>query len=394
MSRSVKALINPEMLIWARKTSSLSLEIAARKLKQKEDTIRLWEEGKTAPTFKQLLKICQVYKRPVPLFYLEKPPEGFKPLEDYRRLPGAGSLKESPNLNYEIRKAWYRRQVALDLYEELGEKPSEVTKKISLESDPEEIGVKLREWFGLGMATQTGWKDDYMAFNTWRDIIEKKGILVFQAEGIDVDEMRGFALSDHPLPVIVVNKKDSVRGRIFSMLHELAHILLGDSSISDSSIDGEDLSPKKKRIEIFCNHVAAATLLPSEGFRTDEVLSGYSHASSWDDSSVETVAQRFKVSREFIWRRLLTMNVIPEKTYQKKRQALIEEFRTKKETEKKKSIPVKYHHKLFSTLGSFYTGLVVSTYHQNLISASAVSDYLGMKLKHLPEIEAKLYGPH
>ena len=87
------------------------------------------------------------------------------------------------------------------------------------------------------------------------------------------------------------------------------------------------------------------------------------------------------------------MNVIPEKTYQKKRQALIEEFRTKKETEKKKSIPVKYHHKLFSTLGSFYTGLVVSTYHQNLISASAVSDYLGMKLKHLPEIEAKLYGP-
>ena len=65
MSRSVKALINPEMLIWARKTSSLSLEIAARKLKQKEDTIRLWEEGKTAPTFKQLLKICQVYKRPV-----------------------------------------------------------------------------------------------------------------------------------------------------------------------------------------------------------------------------------------------------------------------------------------------------------------------------------------
>ena len=77
-------------------------------------------------------------------------------------------------------------------------------------------------------------------------LLRKKEFWFFQAEGIDVDEMRGFALSDHPLPVIVVNKKDSVRGRIFSMLHELAHILLGDSSISDSSIDGEDLSPKKK----------------------------------------------------------------------------------------------------------------------------------------------------
>ncbi len=78
MSGDVSALVNPEMLEWARKHSSLTVDAAAKKLSQKVEMIAMWESGDKQPTFKQLITISQTYKRPVALFYLEKPPKDFQ----------------------------------------------------------------------------------------------------------------------------------------------------------------------------------------------------------------------------------------------------------------------------------------------------------------------------
>lgn len=391
MAKSAKALINPRMLVWARESSGLTLDAAAKKLSKNLEILEQWESGDKAPTFKQLLTIAKTYKRPVPLFYMTEPPKNFKPLHDYRRLPGIAPVNESPQLNYEIRRAYYRRQVALDLFEELGESIPKFTRKITLSDNPEDTGARLREWLGIDNTRQTRWKTDNEAFNGWRQTIEALGILVFQAERIDVSEMRGFAIGDRPLPVIVVNKKDTHKGRIFSMLHELAHILLGDSSISGDVMAEKGLPPEEKKVEVFCNHVAASTLLPSAWFSTDELLAQFPTTRDWTDETVYAAAQRFNVSREFIWRRLLSMQFINQQTYRQKRDALIEEFRARKEQEEKKSIPVPHHRKVISSIGRFYAELVLSGYHQEKINSSTVSEYLGMKLKHLPKVESALF---
>ncbi len=240
------ALINLEMLKWARTYSGLTIEIVAKKLKKRPEDIKMWESGAKKLTFKQLLKIAEIYKRPVALFYLKEPPKGFKPLNDYRKISNTESSNISPQLNYEIRKAYYRRQVALELFEELEEYRQTDLRNIRITDNAEMVGKDIRSLLSIESTQQIKWKDDNQAFNGWRKAIESLGVLVFQAEGIDVSEMRGFAISDRPLPVIVVNKKDTYKGRIFSLMHEFAHILLGDSSISN-----EELSSDQEKLKYF-----------------------------------------------------------------------------------------------------------------------------------------------
>lgn len=395
MARSVKALVNPKLLKWAREKSSLTLPTAAEKLHITVEQLEGWEIGDAQPTFKQLLTISKTYKRPVPLFYLATPPKDFLPLQDYRRLPGTlPPLNESPQLNLEIRKAHYRRQVALELMSLLGEQPAVLQQTITLKDNPEQVGQQIRDFLTITLQTQVGWKNDYEALNGWRKALEAAGVLVFQAEKIDVAEMRGFAIGERPLPVIVVNKSDRPKGRIFSMLHEFAHILLGDSSISGDDINGYQLTPEERRVEVFCNHVAAATLLPSAWFTQDSELSGYERSGQWSDDAVIALAKRFNVSREFIWRRLLTRGKITDDFYKAKRNELIREFRARQYEEEKsyKKVIVKHHVKVLSSIGLMYPELVLNSYYQEKITSSTLSEYLGLKLKHLPKVENAVFG--
>lgn len=385
MTKSVNALINPKLLKWARENSGITVELAAKKLSQKVETIDLWESGDKKPTFKQLINISKTYKRPISIFYLEKPPKDFRPLRDYRKISGVSLLTQSSQLNYEIRKAYYRRQVALDLLEELKEKPQDIEESINLSDNREDIGKKIRAILNIDKDTQINWKNDSDAFNSWRESIESLGILVFQAERVKTDEMRGFAISDRPLPIIVVNKKDSYKGRIFSLFHELSHILLEDSSISG------DINEQNK-VEVFCNHIASSILLPSDWFETDELLIQY-RFKNWDNSMVDIASQRFHVSREFMWRKLLILNKVDHVTYQRKRADLIKEFEKQKvkDKESKKNIVVPYHNRVVSSIGRFYTKLVLSGYYQEKITSSTLSDYLGIKLNHLQKVENTIF---
>lgn len=393
MAKSVKALINPVLLRWARERASLSLDLASEKLKIKPEQLQSWEDGKAQPSFTQLMNISKVYTRPVTVFYLSEPPNDFMTLRDYRRLPGViAPLNESPQLNIEIRKAYYRRQVALELIELLGEKYPKLEYRIALSQNPEEIGEELRELLSISLEKQISWRDDYQAWNTWRKALENIGVLVFQASKIDVYEMRGFAISERPLPTVVVNKKDSPKGRIFSMMHELAHIFLGDSSVSGVDLNNYTLAPEEKRAEVFCNHVAAAILLPKSAFETDVELKKYDAADDWTDTSVQLLAKRFNISREAIWRRLLTLGKIANQVYLDKRSELNRQRQVERDEEEPSKIRLKHHIKVLSSIGTFYPELVLNSYYQEKITSSTVSEYLGLKLKHLPKVENVIFG--
>jgi transcriptional regulator with XRE-family HTH domain len=227
-------------LVWARETSGLTTEVAAQKADVSADRLAAWESGQQKPTFAQLRKLASVYKRPLAVFYLEEPPKGFAPMHDFRRSAGHAGLPNSPELTLEVRRAHDRRDWALELLEQLEERPRELNGALTLGVDPDTAAAEVRRILKVNLRDQISWRTNYDAFNQWRLLIERAGILTFQANDVETTEARGFSISERPLPVAVTNIKDAPRGRIFTLLHETAHILLRDGRICDLPESDQD----------------------------------------------------------------------------------------------------------------------------------------------------------
>lgn len=392
MTRSVKALINPELLGWARGTAHMSLAEAAAKAKVTEDKLRAWESGEDAPTVAKLRLLAKAYRRPLSVFYLPEKPLDFAPLKDFRRLPGEVAGLLSPRLAVEIRMAHERREFALELYDELGEEVPRLGLRARLVDDPEDVGRALRGVLGVTVDEQLEWADPRVAYNGWREKIEALGALVFQLSRIPVSEVRGFAIAnDGVVPVIAVNAKDSYTARSFSLMHELAHVLLGESSISDfdestgeaARFEGAD------QIEVFCNAVAAATLLPRDEFLGEPVVARH-EVGPWDDDHLEALAGKYGVSPHAVLRRLLTLGKTTQAFYQTRLRAY-EEQAAQFAAKKSKGGPAP-HVAALATLGGGYARLVFEGYYSRRLTLADVSGYLNLKLTHIPKLEAAAFG--
>jgi Zn-dependent peptidase ImmA (M78 family)/DNA-binding XRE family transcriptional regulator len=385
MAKRVEALIKPELLVWARDSAGLSQEAVSRKLHVRPEKLDAWEKGEKHPTVKQLRKLGQVYKRPLAVFYLPEKPLDFQPLHDFRRIDGLLSVKNTAQLNFEIRRAVFRRQAALDLLEDLNEKPPALHPDINIPDDPETVGFKIRGLLGLSFEEQLQWSTEYQAFNWWRAAIENNGVLVFQCSGIKTEEMRGFSITLFPLPVIGLNIKDTPKGRIFSLLHEFTHIMIGESGICDIQEEFER-RPAEQEFEVFCNHVAGAALVPKEYLLSERIVATKSNIEAWTDDELAALSRKFKVSREVILRRLLINRRTTEGFYRFKR----EQFQREYEKFKKKTEGfVPPYLKAISGAGLTFVRLVLNSYHQEKITSSDLSDYLEINLKHLPKIESE-----
>ena len=385
MASRVEALVKPELLRWVREDTGLTIEEAARKVPVKPERLESWERGEARPTVHQLRKLAQAYKRPLAVFYLSVPPKTFEPLHDFRRLPDEANGQASPELRFEVRRAHNRRQVALELYAELGISPPDFAATANRSEDPERLGFQIRDLLGITYQQQVGWEDRYDALKGWRSALESLGLLVFQATDIKVSEMRGFSISDRPLPVIVVNIKDSPRGRIFTMLHELAHILLKEGGLCDLE-EGSHHSFHEQQIEVFCNRIAGTTLVPMEYLLAEGIVARKGRSPEWTNEEIKSLADRYNVSREVILRRLLAIGYTTEDFYRMKR----EEYKSLKIVAKGGFAPP--DRMAISTNGYRFIRLVLDSYYQEKITSSDLSDFLGVRLKHMPKIEKEVMG--
>jgi hypothetical protein len=141
------------------------------------------------------------------------------PLKDFRRLPGAVARQQSPDLSYQIRRAQQLREAALELYAEVKVKAPRFAIQAVVDEQPEVVGQRVRELLRVELDDQAKWGGTYNAFNHWRSAVEQRGILVFQASGIPLDEMRGFSIAEEVAPAIVVSTKDTPNGRTFTLLY-------------------------------------------------------------------------------------------------------------------------------------------------------------------------------
>lgn len=383
MSKGLTAIIRPEMLIWARQYAYLPLEEAARRIGIPSDKLLSWESGSTSPTVNQLHDIARVYHQPFAVFYLASPPKPIGlPVKDYRRLPGDGLPNITPELANEIRIAINRREISLDLSNEIGEPIPGFSLSLSISDKVDYSGEIIRQQLGITFDKQKSWRDSRIAFNNWREALENFGVLVFQSSQLVPAVARGFSIGEFPFPVIVVNRKETHTGRIFTLLHEFAHILLRTSGVCEVDPD-ISLPPEEQLIEVFCNQIAAEALMPRSEFLNEyKTILQRGAQAGLSDSKIESIAIQFGVSREAAVRRMLILGLITEKFYQDKRDQYLKQY----QKAGKSSGFVPPATDVISLAGKPYARLVLNAFDTNKITSSDVSNFLGVRLKHLREI--------
>jgi Zn-dependent peptidase ImmA (M78 family)/DNA-binding XRE family transcriptional regulator len=389
---ATKAIIKPELLTWTRNRAKVTVADAAKAANVEAADIERWEAGRDAPSLSQLRYLAAKYHFPLAVFYLPEPPADFAPLRDFRRLPDAQDGSISANLAFHIRTAYERRELALELHEDLRDTVSGFTLKAKVSDDPEAVGQAIRTLLDVDAAAQRKAASQGRAFDFWRRKLEEHGILVFVISGphysVELEEMRGFALAKDVLPVIVVNGKDySQGGKCYTLFHELTHIMLGESAISNGT-DFNSTS-EEQRIERFCDAVAAASLMP-RGLVLAFPDTRAAGVRTWNDDQLRTIARAVGVSREALLLRLVALNRATWDFYKALRVRFQDEYRqaaAEKALAEKKAVPIKRSIMLMSWNGRGYTRLVLRSYYDQRITLNDVSSYLGAKVKHIPALE-------
>lgn len=385
MSERVKAYINHHVLVWARHTAGYSLEEAARKIGVNTEKLRAWEGDEDKPTLRQLRIVAKTYKRPSALFYRSTTPTEPPMLTDFRHLPNVDK-KFTPKLLYEIRRAYDRRSIALELTEQIGESPRVFPLQADITEEPESLALRIREALGVTLADQYSWRDHYTALRNWIAAVENLGILVFHVRNVDLSLMRGFSIGEHPFPVVGINGKDSPRGRIFTLIHEVVHIVLQNGGLcdlheSDSTINGF--------LETYCNQVAAEVLVPGDTLLKERAVIE-NEGNDWDNWRLLELSNRFMVSQEVILRRLLSLRRTTKAFYQHKREEY-EEIYERERSRRSGAVP--YYRLVLRDNGPAFTSLVLSAYHNEAISSRDLSNFLGgIKLNHVTKIEHAIIG--
>ncbi len=389
MSPSVPALVEPSVLRWARESVGLVPVAAARKIGVPDPRVDEWEAGVTRPTVAQLRKAAAVYKRPLAVFFLPEPPLTFDTLRDFRRREGAEAQEWSPELHGEYRRALAQREFALELAE-LDDAPPPTQWRVSgaPAADEEKIAAVARaallDRAPLPLPQGTGTKYDHL--NAWTAALEEAGVLVLATArgGVDPEEMRAFSLYFEVLPVIVVNGSDAARGRLFSLLHEYAHLLLHTGGLCDTITDTRATTPDR-RLEARCNAIAAAMLMPrAEVVANGEVAARRGSPESWTYASLRDAAAPFGVSAEAFLRRLLTLDLVEGAFYRARREEFLAAYA--EEENKTKGTGGDWYRTRARDLGRGYVRRVADAHRRRVIDSYTAASFLDVKVGQITRL--------
>jgi len=393
MPPRIFANIDPRLLVWARESAGLPVELAAKRVGVDSERLLAWEHGDDRPSIPQLRKSAAVYKRPLAVFFLPEPPATPPPLHDFRRLDAANRPQGSPELLTEFRRARRRRQIAIEIASESDEGIQDIPIRATTRDDPERLAQAARDWLGITVRQQATWRGEYGPLNDWLSVVEARPILVFQTGDIDLREMRGFSISEYPMPAIVLNATDAPKGRAFTLAHELVHLFLRNGGVCDPVGVSDTGRTDDERVEVFCNLVAGAIMVPSDELVNEPSIRHAGHRQVWDEAMLRELSERYAVSREVIVRRLLILGKTTSEFYELKREEYRQQFVAARERAKEAGGFAPYPRVVVRDLGKRYTRLVLEALNREQITRADVSDYLGVRLKHLPDIVEAAQSP-
>ena len=369
--------INPTIIQWARERSGYTLQEIAKSFKKDIATISNWESGAAAPTYVQLEKLADKYKRPVALFFFPEPPQEPN-FADRSALRSFEIEQLDPGIRILLRQAYARQLSLMEL--NMGVNPADTTVFRDLHpqlgDSPTELAQQTRAYLDISVDTQAGWNSAKEALGNWRENVEEKGIFVFKA-AFQNDSVDGFCLVHEQFPVIYLNNSRSSVRQIFSLFHELAHLLLGENGIT------RGINPVGEQIEVFCNQFAAEFLVPSGDLETRFDDSVY------NDAAIEALAGYYKVSRPVILLKLVNRGIFTSDDYRQKTAQWTEEYESRLEgrVRGKSSGSGNYYNTYAVYLGYRFMELAFSRYHQGQYSIEELADHLNIKVKNLPRLE-------
>ncbi|HUU87942.1 MAG TPA: XRE family transcriptional regulator [Candidatus Glassbacteria bacterium] len=379
----MKTHANPKILRWARENTHYTIPHIAKELKKDESVIISWENGSDSPSYTLLEKLAyQYYNLPLAVFYFPDPPNIENPKTKMRRLPEYELERLSPDTYNMINLGMGYQQSLIDL---LGQnnKENAIFKiiKNKLNTDILSLANLVRQYLNINIEQQINFKTNDNAFKAWRYEIEKAGIFTFKNSFKD-KFISGFSLFHEEYPIIFINNSNSHTRQIFTLIHELAHILFGINGISD--IDDSYLSmmsSEEKQIEINCNRFAAEFLIPLRIINSELM-----NLTVINESTISDLSNKYKVSREVILRRLLDINILSADDYQNYVKKWTNDYlRFKKE----KSGGSYYLNKL-AYLGEGFTNIAFNNYKTGNISNIELAQHLNMNSKNIAKLETYL----
>lgn len=294
----VRVQVRGELLRWARERAGLSIG----DLEKKFPRLKQWEDDAAKPTLKQLEAFAKTARVAVGLLFLQEPPDEPLPVPDFRTTQGHRIERPSPDLRdmiyaCQLRQEWFRDYALTtrtDALEFVGSK--------TIDSPVVEVAEEIREKLNFTVAERaacSSWTEALRLFITQAD---RAGVLVMCSgvvmnnnhRKLDPKEFRGFAMSDALAPLVFINGADSKAAQMFTLAHEIAHLWLGQTALSDTTVASRNQNP----IETWCNRVAAEVLVPLQVVR-DSLQQGEEL-----NTATQRLARRFKVSTLVILQRL------------------------------------------------------------------------------------------
>ncbi len=374
MKEIIDISVNHEVLIWAREAIALNRTNTSEKTGISARRLIQLEEGEKQPTLEELKELSKAYKRTIATLLLTKPPKE-KPIPSDRRTidsKNIGLFHEKTILA--IRKARALVVSLVELKQDAGILIPRFQNKALIQDNPKLIANRLRKDLNLDEIRQ--FNNLNYALEAYIEKVESLGVAVFQLS-LTQDLLRGFSMTDEVIPIIAIKRGgEQPTAKIFTLFHELGHILLNDGGLCDLSENTD------QQIEKWCNAFAAEILIPTTELMqmNTVVLQKSMENKIWAKKDLVELANHFHVGPLAILRSLLE-NKLTTLAYYKDRHDVWNKptFGRAKKPEGRNIARETIKEK-----GRTYISLAFSAFDQNRIDIKDLSDFLGIKLSYIP----------
>lgn len=390
MTESIK--INPEWIIWSRKSLNYTLESASKKLKVQESTLSKWEETGIL-TYKNMNKLAKVYDVSPLLFLNNTPPPKIEQyVKDYRTMNDKRILS-SPEILKEIKHAKRKRLLLLEIADKLDKDLSFKYYQNENKSKTKIVEI-IRESLDINADKLNNYTTD-----DWIKEFEALNILIFKFYNINPEDINGYAFNNQYLPIIGINNRNSEIEKIYSLFNEYAHLL-----ISKDGISGDYNTQKDERL---CNSIASEIMLPEKEIKKIRIAN--------INSVIRIVSTRYNVNMETVLYRLRNLNLLTDeeleqqlnkRVYNSDEEAIEQEDTqsellvdntklVKKSTDKKKNNQKRLKNLASRNInqnGRLYTQILLEAYDNNIINDLDLSNELGVPHSVIPYLINKISG--
>ncbi len=375
MKENIHIKVNHSVLVWARKSLAITRNQASEKTKIAAKRLAQLEKGERQPTLEELKEFSKAYKRTIATLLLSEPPKE-NPLPADRRTVNSkdlGNFHEKTIMA--VRKARALAQSYVELRQEMDVEIPKLNFVASINEQPQSVAVKIRQLLNLDEIREIQNIND--ALEAYIQKVESLGIAVFQLS-LTQDKLRGFSITDDVIPIIGIKRGgEAAHSKIFTLFHELGHILLNEGALCDLS--------EKTNIEIekWCNAFSAEVLIPTaELLQMEKVIEQQQRGEkTWAKKDLVTLATYFHVGPLALLRSLLEKQLTTSAFYNEKHQAWNKpQFGRAKNPEGRNIAKEAIKEK-----GRTYISLAFSAYDQNRIDLKDLSDFLGVRLSYIPK---------